>query len=830
MSACGCGRCPQCRGVRTSTPSRRTLDPLTPGGRRIATWADARGSMQAGLSGHVEGGGDGIPNLRTRDDDDPIIALADATAVVVDVLDFYTDRLGRESVLGTAAQADSIDLLGRAVGYRAAPGIAAETAIAFDVEPIARSGDIPPSVIPVGARIMNAPGPGERSVTFETVEELVARPEWNTLRMSRWGAGHATPIGAQPRAVRIRGTSVPVAIGDALLLEARSGTTASVVVVVSAIEQLPEEGVTVLRWAAVEPLTGPFADSVLDRVSVLGPQVSAFVKGSHTWQSVSVEFGRIRAGVGMRVIITADFVVPVPVGAYDNARLATVTDRVEKVWQATAPAEGWVPYSVISTALSGGSDLVNFRIRDVLQELPLAAVPLPAQEAPHSFVDVVGDSAAPHPFRLPRRVVVRTGTTDAVEAIVTDAQSHGTFNADGTPAAGARLTFADPLTGSFAGAALDPATTSVRANVAAATHGESKSVILGSGDRSRAGQSFALREVPIAWIRDADGPRSTLRVRVNGVLWHERRSFFGARADDRVYVVETAADGSTRILFGGPHAGSLLPDGNNNVVASVRIGCDPSQGPTFSPGNVRRGALTTLVDRPLGVISCVNHVPAVGGVDPPTASEQRTRIPIGLRAFRRAVSPLDYVDLALEQPGVAKARVDVIGGPRDRKVVLTVAGVGDQPGRVQQFSDTAELSAYLRGLGDPHIPLFVVGYTEQETTVQAQLQVDPDRDADQVRDDARALLRRRFAPTFRDLGATLHSSDIVAVLHELGAVAWVRLTSPSLRTGSAGTRIPGMPAETSAGGVVRGATLLVDLAVDDVAAVTVGDLEPERWW
>jgi hypothetical protein len=36
-----------------------------------------------------------------------------------------------------------------------------------------------------GLRVQSIPGPGEQPQTFETVEEVEARPEWNAMRPSQ---------------------------------------------------------------------------------------------------------------------------------------------------------------------------------------------------------------------------------------------------------------------------------------------------------------------------------------------------------------------------------------------------------------------------------------------------------------------------------------------------------------------------------------------------------------------------------------------------------------------------------------------------------------------
>ena len=66
-------------------------------------------------------------------------------------------------------------------------------------------------------------------------------------------------------------------------------------------------------------------------------------------------------------------------------------------------------------------------------------------------------------------------------------------------------------------------TVRVYANVARATHGETRREVLGSGDSSMELQRFSLRQSPLTYLAapTPSGVQSTLEVFVNGVRWHE---------------------------------------------------------------------------------------------------------------------------------------------------------------------------------------------------------------------------------------------------------------------------------------------------------------------
>src|SRR5262249_27679444 len=127
--------------------------------------------------------------------------------------------------------------------------------------------------------------------------------------------------------------------------------------------------------------------------------------------------------------------------------------------------------------------------------------------------------------------------------------------------------------GSFAAPLRTPV--SIYGNLVAVTRGESVAEILGSGDATQSFQRFRLKKKPLTYLSSpasATGRRSTLAVRVDGVLWQEVTSLFLAGPQDRVYTVRQTVDGETEITFGGGGFGQPLPSGRDNVRATYRYG------------------------------------------------------------------------------------------------------------------------------------------------------------------------------------------------------------------------------------------------------------------
>ncbi|MEQ1903071.1 MAG: hypothetical protein ABL888_02650, partial [Pirellulaceae bacterium] len=165
-------------------------------------------------------------------------------------------------------------------------------------------------------------------------------------------------------------------------------------------------------------------------------------------------------------------------------------------------------------------------------------------------------------------------------------------------------------------------------NVVKATHGETRSEVLGGGDASRGLQQFSLRQPPLTFIAASNpsGVESTLVVRVNDVEWHETDSLATALPTDRTFVTRTDDDGKTTVVFGTGEHGARLPTGQENIKALYRNGIG------FG-GNVKAGQISLLASRPLGVKSVTNPLPATGGADKENRDQARENAPLAVMAL-----------------------------------------------------------------------------------------------------------------------------------------------------------------------------------------------------
>ncbi|MFS8203779.1 putative baseplate assembly protein [Streptomyces sp. CWNU-52B] len=159
-----------------------------------------------------------LEGLTVRTPDDPALGLLDATAVLGDLLTFHSERIADEAYLRTADEHRSLALLGRLVGHRPRPGVAAATHLAYSLERDARAETLP-VVIPRGARSHSVPASAdEESQTFETSRDLTARWDWNELKVRRRRPSLVTPQDLERRSgLFVEGTANSLAVGDQLL-------------------------------------------------------------------------------------------------------------------------------------------------------------------------------------------------------------------------------------------------------------------------------------------------------------------------------------------------------------------------------------------------------------------------------------------------------------------------------------------------------------------------------------------------------------------------------------------------------------------------------------
>lgn len=815
--ACGC-----CDGIAAETPrgvsNRGGLSAIA---YRIGDYAKFRASLHASLASSKF---PPLGRLRTRDDDDFTIGLIDAFACAADVLTFYQERIANESYLGTAAERISLQELGKLIGYRLRPGVAAETWLAFALEtpptpppnlapePGNFVTGVPPSLsLDIGLKVQSVPGPGEKPQTFETVEPLAdARPAWNAMRP--WLSEVRRP-GRDDTHTYLAGVDNNLKAGDALLFLgdeflANQNNNNWDFRVLDRVELQPEAGRTLVTWkrglGSLQPFSNPAQNP---RVYALRKRASVFGHNAPIWRAmpasyrtdyvahfqgtvdqsdwpsytlspagVTIDGGYVDLDAVYPEVATGGYVVlakggfnypsePAPSGTY--IELYQVANVAE-----VSRAEFALSGKVTRLKLRGANYAAQFQnhvraTAGFVQSEPLTFVDYPVPDPLRgSSAPVTGDrvpvSVSADGLLPGRRLIVLGNRATDGKAVVAQATLLAAHPISNTRC---ELEITPPLP--------DPLTRGsvvVHANVALSSHGESVSQILGPGNASLAFQRFELKQLPLTY-RAADneiGAASELTVRVSDIAWRERATMYGAGPTERAFTVITDERGRDFVLFGDGVRGARLPSGVNNVRAAYRKGLGLE-------GNVAADKLTQLMSRPLGLKSVSNPLPAEGGTDPEASGAARQSMPLTTRTLGRAVSLLDYEDFARAFSGIAKAQARVLDLPTGPAVAITVAGPGGAA-----LTPASPVWTHLLGAlttsGDRHVALTLLGYQASTFRLGLKIRSDPDYDVKSVHAAVETALRTHYAFDTRSLGQPVHQSNVIAVAQVVPGVMAVDIT------------------------------------------------------
>ncbi|MGD0376627.1 MAG: baseplate J/gp47 family protein [Streptosporangiaceae bacterium] len=317
----------------------------------------------------------------------------------------------------------------------------------------------------------------------------------------------------------------------------------------------------------------------------------------------------------------------------------------------------------------------------------------------------------------------------------------------------------------------DRTVTTINANVGPATAGSSVTEVMGSGSASTANQQFTLRQSPLTYVQapTPTGRLSTLQVRANGVAWTAVPSLYRQGSGDQVYATLDLPGGGTLVEFGDGVEGANLPTGQNNVQGSYRVGSGLA-------GNVAAGAITILVDRPVGVSGVTNPLPATGGQDAQSPDDIRANAPQSVLTLGRAVSITDYQDLAASFAGIAKACATWIPGGAYRGVLLTVAGAGGAA--LPAGNPTlANLVTALRNSGNPNVAVHAQSFLETTFRLTADIRYDPAYAQTAVQAAIMQALTQTYRFTARSFGQGVSGDEVAALIQGIAGVVAVNVTT-----------------------------------------------------
>ena len=673
-----------------------------------------------------------LVDWRAHEGDDLGLMMLEWWAYVFDVVAFYDSEIAQNLYLRSATDTGALRRLVGLIGYHLRPAIAAEALLAA----VADAG--PSILVPKGTAFRSAAFGSEPPQVFESDADRTISPhtnKWTLAPVARTVTTAQEPLLYDVATLRLT--------REAIAVLTWSGTIA--IAKVNAIN--PIRAVDGKSYASVvtdPPISIPASTDVatiVTRVPTGAAGINRIDTAPVTTTSILLD------AINPQIAATQDVIVSRG-SQHVLASVSAVTVTAATPSSTTIPA---LPASklTISPALDAAwttdpSLIVRFQLVDAGHlarpaQMRIGRADLDPSAALAGVAEPL-DSPAAGPFLLQDRD--KSGATVDGTVSVT--------------AAGAGTLVPSATTDPFAVAMIPPV--DLYGNVIHVVRGETVAFeVLGSGDASVAFPSLKLKKKPLTYTSDgaaSDGRRSSLAIRVNGILWREVPSFFGVDPDDTAYIVRQDENGDSFVTF------FKLPTGVDNVTASYRFGA----GLAKPPANF----LTQIVRPVKGLARVLNPVAAYGGADADKIEDIRKNGPDSALTLGRAVSLADFEALARDFGAVNVSAGWAWDPPRQRAVV-----------KLWFISDDGDIAQPLRNFliaqADPNAPIVVSPAVAVPTRVV--LDVIPDGTYEPARVEAAliaalsdpdtGLLSHRNVP----IGGTIFRSQVFAAALAVAGVA-----------------------------------------------------------
>jgi hypothetical protein len=727
--------------------------------RQVVGFPEYRGAMLAAIRGKPA-----LADWRAREGDDLGVMMLEWAAYVFDVVAFYDARTTEEAYIRTARDLPSARMIAALIGHRPRPAIAASAELAAITDPNAsvtvprgmqfRSDGFdgnPPQIFEADASVLADSAKNQWQLAPVAPENIAADApllfDMQSLRLAKGmvvkfgfsgtdfrlgevtgiasysgldGKAYAQPVFANP-------VSLPAGTRLADVVATGSALTARVAT----------------RTAIFDPSTNSSTaivdlDAKVDAAIVLDglyPQLTA-------GQEVVL---KMTSGLDLFTITTVEVYNNIPVSGTQPLPVVVATKLgLAKAGHTNVPNDSSGPITVYGNFQRAGNlalpALAKIDASRVAGNLALAGLNEPLAETAGTFP-----------------LLDKRDTGAAVEGNVSvDGFGRGLLQVAKSPERGDP--FVSPLR--------------VFGNTIPISRGETVAAeVLGSAAAATPFQTFKLQRKPLTYLPSltaTSGYVSTLQIRVNGLLWDEVDSFFGAGPSDQVYIVRHDEAGETAVTFGDGNYAAFPPVGSNNVIATYRTGA----GSIKPPAMTIRQAVS-----PLKRLSQIfNPLGASGGADAESPDQIRTQAAIGALTFGRAVSLADFEAMARSYAGIVNAIAGWAWDDALQRAVVTIWYIADGG------DPTADLRNWLAARADPAIEISVRPATAVPVKLVTAMDFDPAYDGTVVEasviaaltDAQSGILSHARAPIG---GAIFLSAIFEAVLAVPGVQAITNLTT-----------------------------------------------------
>lgn len=247
---------------------------------------------------------------------------------------------------------------------------------------------------------------------------------------------------------------------------------------------------------------------------------------------------------------------------------------------------------------------------------------------------------------------------------------------------------------------------------------------------------------------------STSKVTVNGTSYTEVETFAYSKPDDKHFIVVSAEDGSTYLLFGDGKYG-FKPTVNQRVQGSVYV----TQGDN---GNIEAASISGNYE------DCsYANMNAGGGSNYEDFDTLKRRVPLSTKTLGVAITKQDYIDLALQIGEVGQAALEYVCG---RKLNIYVAAV--------QGEASSALTTKVKEYLELHTPMntwlnvFAAGISY--IVLDVEVFGRPSYKSQDIKEGIISALAAAY-PANGPIGGKVRISDIYALIDNVPSVDYLHL-------------------------------------------------------
>jgi hypothetical protein len=263
----------------------------------------------------------------------------------------------------------------------------------------------------------------------------------------------------------------------------------------------------------------------------------------------------------------------------------------------------------------------------------------------------------------------------------------------------------------------------------------------------------------------------SLSLLLGTTIWTEVDTFAYSKPTDNHFIITLDEDREAIIKFGDGVFGRIPPAGLN-IVADFKV----TQG--ANANKILPGGVNAFVSTPNipGVFnySVSNVTTTAGGADYESFDEVKFRAPLALRTLRRFVTPKDGEDLALEYPGVYRAKVDFCC-ERDSKVKMYVGPNGGGVPSQQLLDNLENYLSCKMALGMPELETIHAGESFWVISLKAKAKFR--QQPVLVYQDIFNALTQFGAYENSDINKALRYSDILGLVDNLPRVDFANIVT-----------------------------------------------------